>query len=364
MKILFNDLKKQYEMQRADIDPAIQSVVSSGYLVLGPKVKEFESSFAAYIGTKYGVGVANGLDALLISLKALEIGSGDEVITTSLSAVATTLAIVNAGATPIFVDIDEYGHVDPAEIERKITKKTKAIIPVHLYGQSVDIESIILIAKKNNLHLIEDCAQAHGAAFKDKKVGTFGISGCFSFYPTKNLGAYGDAGMIVTNDAAFAEKCSMIRNYGQKNRYEHEVAGINSRLDELQASILNAKLKYLDKENQRRGEIAKLYRQHLGNLPGLTIIPERPDCKNVNHLFVIQTDKREELQAHLAKKDIPALIHYPIPIHKQKCFLEWNNLELPNTEKFVSRILSLPIHPYLTDEEVLYACEGVKSFYA
>lgn len=363
MEIPFNDLKKNYTQKKAKIDSAIKSVLESGYYILGNKVKKFEEEFAAYIGTKHAIGVANGLEALQISLLAINIGKDDEVITTPHSAVATTLAIIAVGAKPIFVDIDEYFHMDEDKIEEKITNKTKAIIPVHLFGQAVEIDTIMKIAQKHGLSVIEDAAQAHGAKFKSKKVGTFGDTGCFSFYPTKNLGAFGDAGMIVTNSEELAEKCKMIRNYGQKNRYEHEVYGINSRLSELQASILSVELPELDKNNKKRQRVADQYTKELTDVKQIVLPKKRVGANSVFHLFVIETNRRDELQKYLKENGIATLIHYPIPIHKQKCLKDYNNVVLPVAEEKSKKILSLPIHPYLTEKEVTYVCKHIKQFF-
>jgi len=257
MKILFNRLEQKYIKNKKRFLKIADEVLGSGRYILGPFVTEFEEKFAEYIGVKYCIGVGNGLEALQIGLMALGIGKGDEVITTSLSAVATSLAIKAVGAKPVFVDIDEYYHLDADQIEKYINKKTKAILPVHLYGQSADLDKILKIAKKHKLFVIEDCAQAHGTEYKNKKVGTFGDVGCFSFYPTKNLGAFGDGGCIVTNNKKIADLAKMIRNYGQKNRYEHIVYGINSRLDELQAAFLLEKLKDLDNDNLKKTKKSK-----------------------------------------------------------------------------------------------------------
>lgn len=363
MEIPFNEFKKKYKQKEARIDSAIKSVLESGYFILGNKVKKFEEEFAKYIGTKHAVGVANGLDAIQISLLSMGIGKDDEVITTPLSAVATTLAIVAVGAKPIFVDIDEYYHIDKNKIEEKITNKTKAIIPVHLFGQAVEIDAIMKIAKKHDLAVIEDAAQAHGAKFKSKKVGVFGDTGCFSFYPTKNLGAFGDAGMIVTNDDDLAQKCRMIRNYGQKNRYEHEIYGINSRLSELQASILSVELPELDRNNKKRQKVAERYTKELAGIEQVTLPKKRNEGNPVYHLFVIETEKRDALQKYLSENGITTLIHYPIPIHKQKCLKEHNRVVLPVTEEKVKKILSLPTHPYLTGKEIAYICKHIKKFF-
>ncbi len=363
MKILFNDFKRHYKAEKKKIDSAVQRVLGSGYFILGKEVLHFEKKFASYLGTTHAIGVANGLEALQISLMALAIGEGDEVITTADSAVATALAIRLVGATPVFVDIDDFYHIDARKIEEKITKKTKAIIPVHLYGQSADMDTIGALANKYHLHIVEDCAQAHGARYKEKHVGTFGIAGCFSFYPTKNLGAYGDAGAIVTGDTEFAEKCRIIRNYGQKNRYEHPVIGINSRLDELQAGIVSAGLFVLKKNNARRNSIAQLYREALSSIKKIKLPLLRDTAYHVYHLFVIETETRDGLMEFLRKKNIATLIHYPIPIHKQACFPEHNSLSLPILEEKVKKILSLPIHPYLFDSEVKYITDSIKEYY-
>jgi dTDP-4-amino-4,6-dideoxygalactose transaminase len=363
MEVLFNNFKKKYKQHESEIDSAIKDVLESGYFILGDKVKRFEEEFAAYIGTKHAIGVANGLEALQISLLSLGIGQGDEVITTPHSAVATTLAIVAVGAKPVFVDIDECYHLDADKIEEKITSKTKCILPVHLFGQAAEIDSIMEIAKKHNLSVVEDAAQAHGAEFKSKKVGAFGDTGCFSFYPTKNLGSFGDAGMVVTDNDDLAGKCRMIRNYGQKNRYEHEAYGINSRLSELQASILRVELPELDKNNEKRRRIADQYVKELAGITQVTLPQKRDGADPVYHLFVIEIDKRDELQKYLATNGITTLIHYPIPIHKQKCLPEHNDVVLPIAEEKSEKILSLPIHPYLDEKEVEYVCQHIKSFF-
>jgi dTDP-4-amino-4,6-dideoxygalactose transaminase len=361
--ILFNDFKTEYIYLKKEIDSAIKEVLMSGRYILGKKVENFERQFAKYLGVKYCVGVGNGLEALQIALMALGIGEGDEVITTAHSAVATTLAIKAVGAKPIFVDIDEYYHLDSSKIENKITSRTKAILPVHLYGQMVDIETIQRIAKKHSLYLIEDAAQAHGAEYNGKKAGTFGDFGCFSFYPTKNLGAFGDGGAIVTNKKELYEICKMIRNYGQKNRYEHEIYGLNSRLDEIQAAILSVKLKHLSEFNRKRQQIAKLYFKLLKNVPQIRLPKIRNNAKHIFHLFVIEAERRDELIKFLEKNNIPTIVHYPIPIHKQKCFPEFNNLKLPVLETKVQKILSLPIHPFLKKEDVIYIVKKIKEFY-
>jgi dTDP-4-amino-4,6-dideoxygalactose transaminase len=363
MEIKFNDFKKQYKNQAPALNKAIKNVLDSGWYILGPQVASFEKEFAKYINTKYAVGVANGMEALQIALMALDIGPGDEVITTSHSAAATALSIVSVGAKPIFVDIDEYFHINSEKIEEKITNKTKAVIPVHLYGQSVNLDKITKVCQKHKLHIIEDCAQAHGATFGGKKVGSFGIINCFSFYPTKNLGAFGDGGAITTDDENLYQKILQLRNYGQKNRYEHMIYGLNSRLDEIQATILQVQLKVLDKNNKARQKIAEMYFNILKEIPEIKLPKIRENCNHVFHLFVIETKKRDELSAYLKSKEIPTLIHYPIPIHKQPCFKKNNNDFLPVLEDKVKRILSLPIHPFLTKKEIDYICNNIKLFF-
>ena len=360
---LFNDFKKEYAHTKKDIDKAMVKVAKSGWYILGKEASNFEKEFAKFVGTKHAIGVANGLEALQISLMSLGIKEGDEVITTSLSAIATALAIKAVGAKPVFADIDEFYHLDPEDIEIKITRKTKAIIPVHLYGQPAEMGKIIALAKKHKLYVIEDCAQSHGAKFRKKMTGSMGIAGCFSFYPTKNLGALGDAGAITTNDSNLAEKCRMIRNYGQITRYEHPCLGINSRLDELQAAILRVKLKRLRESNAKRNKIAKLYRKELRGITQIKLPKERAGASHAYHLFVIETENRGELQKYLSEKGIPTLIHYPIPIHKQKSFRELNSLSLPQTENKVKKILSLPCHPYLEEKEIKFISQAIRSFY-
>lgn len=362
MEIKFNDFQKQYKSHRQKFDRAIKGVLNSGWYILGGRVAEFEKKFAAYIGTEYAVGVANGLEALQIALLALNIGPGDEVITTSHSAAATALAIISVGAKPVFVDIDKYFHIDANKIEEKVNSRTKAIIPVHLYGQSVDLGKILTICRKHKIHLIEDCAQAHGAIYKNKKVGSFGLINCFSFYPTKNLGAFGDGGALTTNDQALYEKILQLRNYGQKNRYEHEVYGLNSRLDEIQAAILMVQLEYLDKNNKVRQKLAETYFKYLGKIKQIKLPALRNNCQAVWHLFVIEAENRDGLAGYLKSKGIATLIHYPIPIHRQPCFKEYCST-LPVLEDKIKVILSLPIHPFLSKREIKYICDAIKSFY-
>lgn len=362
--ILMNDFKKEYAANKRAVSAAIKNCLESGWYILGEEGKQFEQEFANYIGTKYCIGVANGLEALQISLMALGIGQGDEVITVSNSAVATTLAITNTGAIPVFVDVDEFYHIDISGVEEKITSKTKAIIPVHLFGQPVAIKELVALAEKHGLQIIEDACQAHGASCQSQKAGSFGIFGCFSFYPTKNLGAYGDGGAITTNSQELHEKCLALRNYGQSNRYEHDIIGLNSRLDEVQAAILRAKLPKLDKMLKKRNSIARLYKKQLSDIPQITLPRTRKNNFHSFHLFVIQAEKRDELLDFLKSNDVQTLIHYPIPIHKQKCYQAFNNISLPKTEEFSKSILSLPIHPFMKKDAAITVVDLIKKFYA
>jgi len=362
MDIPFQDFKKEYRALKKDIDPAIQRVFESGHYILGREVERFEKNFAKYLGVGHVVGVGNGMEALQMALMASGITKGDEVITTPLSAVATALAIKAVGATPVFVDIDEYHHIDASRIEEKLTARTKAILPVHLYGQSADMKKITYIASKHSLALIEDCAQAHGSMYAGKHVGSSSI-GCWSFYPTKNLGAYGDGGAISTNDSEAAQKLNMIRNYGQKNRYEHPIMGLNSRLDELHAAILSVKLKKLDANNRRRGKIAEVYRKELRVVSEIRLPRTRDVANHAFHLFVIEAQRRDELQVYLQKKGVSTLVHYPIAIHKQEVFSEYNKLHLPIVEKRVATLLSLPCNPQLSETAVRFICRQIRSFY-
>lgn len=350
--IPMNDFRAEYQSLHKEIDEAIHRVLTSGWHILGKEVESFEREFAEFLGVKRVIGVANGLEAIQLGLMALGIGPGDEVITTPLSAVATALAITNMGATPVFADIDAYYHLDPKEVEKKITSKTKAVLPVHLYGQSADISGLQRVCKKHNIFLLEDAAQAHGAKYGDAYVGGFGTFGAFSFYPTKNLGAYGDGGAISTNDEALADHLSMLRNYGQKHRYEHLDLGLNSRLDELQAAILRVKLKYLAKWNARRHEIANMYAQSFSTNKKIQTPISRQNTIHAYHLYVIQIENRNDVMQKLQNHSITALIHYPTPIHKQPCYPTYHDQKYDMTETAVKRILSLPIHPFLSNDDV------------
>ena len=358
------DLKQQYRSIKNEIDDAINSVLENGWFILGKNVQEFEKEFARYCNTKFAVGVGSGTDALHLSLLAFDIGHGDEVITTPLSAIATSFSITYTGAKPVFVDIDpETYNIDVKKIEEKITDKTKAIIPVHLYGQPSDLDPILKIAKKHNLILIEDACQAHGALYKGKKVGSFGDISTFSFYPTKNLGCYGDGGIILTNNKQIYEKILLLRDYGQKERYHHSILGFNSRLDEIQAAILRVKLKKLDEWNNLRRKNAKLYNELLENSNVITPI-EKEYAKHVYHLYVIRSKKRDKLRQWLKSKGILTDIHYPIPIHLQEAYklIDHKKNILPIVEEYVSEILTLPMSPELKGEEIRKIASAIDSF--
>ena len=358
----FAGLKQQHDAISEEIEQAVSRVFKSGWFILGQELDFFEKEFSDYIGTKYGIGVNSGSDALLLVLKALKISHNDEVLTVSHTFISSVDSIIRNGAKPVFIDIEsETFCIDTKQIEQKITPKTKAILPVHLYGQPVNMDSIMEIAKKHNLYVIEDACQAHGAKYREKRVGSIGDIGCFSFYPAKNLGAYGDGGMITTNNPELAEKLKMLRNYGQPKKYEHDFIGINSRLDEIQAACLRVKLKYLDKWNQNRNDIASLYNKLLKDVPIIT--PEVIEfAEHVYHLYVIRYGQRDSLQAKLSSKNIHTQIHYPIPVHKQKAYQELGfDMTLPVTERICKEILSLPMHPFLKEEDVHDIVEAIKS---
>lgn len=358
--ILFTDIGGQYRSIKNEIDSAVSEVLESGWYILGNKVEQFEKNFAKYCQAKYGVGVANGTDALHLSLLACGVGNGDEVITVANTATPTVLAITYTGATPVFVDIEPESYtIDVEKIEDNISEKTKAILPVHLYGQPADMYPILDIAQEHGLSVVEDACQAHGAEYKGQKVGALGDVGCFSFYPTKNLGGYGDGGIAVTNNEELDEKLRMLRNYGMKKQYHSLIKGFNSRLDELQAAILNVKLKKLDEWNEARRKNAKQYYELLENV----VTPvEKSYAKHVYHLYVIRYENRDQMQHKLAKEGINTLVHYPIPIHNQDAFMDLKEVHLPNTEYYADKILSLPIFPELTEKEITHISHEIIEF--
>jgi len=365
MKIDFVDLKAQYGSISHEIDEAIRRVVAASDFILGKDVELFEQEFAEYCGVVHAVGVDSGVSALELALRAYDISDGDEVITVSHTFSATAFAISATGARPVFIDVDAQTYnMNAALIEAAITPRTKAIMPVHLYGQPADIEEIARIAREHNLVLIEDACQAHGAQFKRQRVGSFGDAAAFSFYPGKNLGAYGDGGMIVTNDEGVAEKLRILRNCGQSEKYKHVMLGFNRRLDSLQAAVLRVKLPHLDTWNKARRNAAQLYNDFLKADDSVVTPGEGEDRTHVYHLYVIQHADREGLMANLRAQGVSAGLHYPTPVHLQPCyeFLNVPRGSLPVTESLASRVISLPMYPELTREQVQFVCDQVKRF--
>ncbi len=359
------DIVGQYKKIKNEIDEAIHRVVDSGQFILGKEVNEFENSVKRYLGVEHAIGCASGTDALQIAMMALDIKPGDEVITTPFTFVATVETIALLGAKPVYVDIEPSTlNIDTRLIEKAITKKTKAIIPVHLYGQPADMDTIMNIAGMHDLRVIEDAAQAIGAEYKGKKAGTIGDIGCFSFFPTKNLGSFGDAGMIVTNDNQLADKIRMIIVHGSKVRYDHEILGLNSRLDTLQAAVLNVKLKYLDGWNSTRAILAERYTGLFEGTP-VTTPSVQPDRKHVFHQYTVRVKRRESLIRHLQEKQIPHAVYYPVPLYRQKAFQHLSDPEqtFPVTEQMTQEVLSIPIHTELTLEMQQYVVDALKEFY-
>lgn len=363
MRVPFVNLKPLENLLDNELRKAFARVFDASWYIEGNENQSFERAFADYCGTDYCVGCGNGLDALILSLKALNIGLGDEVIVPSNTYIATALAVTYVGAKPIFVepDIQTY-NINTENIEKAITQKTKAIIPVHLYGQPCDMEPLIKLKNKYNIFVIEDCAQAHGAKYKGKRVGSFGDVSCFSFYPGKNLGALGDAGAIVTSDKHVAEKVRALGNYGSDFKYHHILKGNNSRLDELQAAFLSAKLPSLDIVNDERRRLAGIYCQEIRN--DNIILPVVPDfAEPVWHIFAIRTNKRDQLSEYLKEKGIGSNKHYPIPIHKQECYKEFSELRLPIAEEISATELSIPMYFGMTDIEIEYVIGCINNWH-
>jgi len=355
MKVPFLNLKRNYQVIQKEIDKSIAKVIKSGHYILGNEVESFESDYAKFCDVSYCVGVANGLEALQIALTSLDVGNGDEVIVPSHTFIATWLAVSHVGAIPVPVEPDPNTYnIDPKLIEKKITHKTKAIIMVHLYGQPADIDSILAIAKKNNLYVIEDAAQSQGASYKNKMIGSHGDIVAWSFYPGKNLGAFGDAGALTTKSKKLYEKLKILRNYGSRGKYINSLIGFNSRLDPIQAAVLSIKLKLLKKTNMLRRKIAKKY---IDTIEPLCFIPSIDKLsEHVWHLFVIRHERRDKLRAQLDNYGVSTLIHYPIPPHLQKAysFLNLKKGSLPITEKICSEVISLPLDPYMSNDEIDY----------
>jgi len=365
MNIPFIDLAADYHQHQAEIDAAIQQVLESGWYILGQEVSRFEDEFANYCGLAHAVGVASGTDALHLALQAVAIEPGAEVITVAHTAVATVAAIEQSGARPVLVDIDPVTYtLDPACLEGAMTSRTRAIIPVHIYGHPANMKTILEIARRHNLWVIEDCAQAHGAEYQARPVGSWGDIAAFSFYPTKNLGALGDGGIVVTNNAELADRLHLLRQYGWRERYISSIPGFNSRLDELQAAILRVKLRYLDVTNATRRKLATHYNRLLAETP-VGLPSEQVDCRHVYHLYVIQTTQRDALQAYLKNQGIAAAIHYPAPVHLQPAYakLGYRLGSLPVTEQLAQQALSLPMYPQLTMVQVETVANAIIDFY-
>ena len=361
--ILPNNLGRQFSLNASEYEAKAVEVLRSGWYILGKEVSAFEEEWASYIGSKYCVGLASGLDALWMSFRLLDIKEGDEVIVCANAYIACVMGITINGATPVFVEPDEYDNIDADAIETVITDKTKAILAVHLYGQACDMTKIMDIAKKYDLKVVEDCAQSHGNHWNGKTVGTFGDVGCFSFYPSKGCGAFGDAGCIVTDNEELASKFKVYRNYGSEKRYHNQVVGTNSRLDEMQAGLLRVKMKHLDEFNAERCDIADRYLKEIKN-PLIRMPKIRPGADSTWHQFVVHCDRRDELKEYLEKRDIGTLIHYPIPPHLSEAYkyLGKKRGDYPITEKYADEVLSLPMYNGMTEEEIQTVIDAINQF--
>jgi dTDP-4-amino-4,6-dideoxygalactose transaminase len=363
--ILMNDFRAEPAALQHAMLEATQRTIASGWYVLGKEVQAFEQRWAAVCGVAHGVGVANGMDAIEIALRALGIGPGDEVITTPMTAFASVLAILRAGAVPVLADIEpDTALLSPASVQRCLSPRTKAVLLVHLYGQLRSMAQWQALCRSAGVALIEDCAQAHYTALGGRGAGSFGVAGAFSFYPTKNLGAVGDGGMLVTDDAPLARQAAMLRNYGQSERYHHPLEGLNSRLDELHAAMLSARLEWMDGFNARRRAVASAYREGLRHPEVRLMAPPEEQAAHVHHLFVVICERRDALQAHLQASGVQSLIHYPVPVHHQPPCRELRTdpQGLPASERHAATCLSLPCHPQLTDDQVAQVIEAVNRF--
>ncbi len=363
MRVPFSILERQYKMYQEEYENKALEVLRKGWYILGEETEKFEEEYAKYIGTKYSLGIDNGLNALVLAFRALNIGQGDEVIVQGNTFIATIMGITINGATPIFVEPDEYYNIDVEKIEEKITEKTKAICVVHLYGQASKMDKVIELCKKYNLKLVEDCAQAHGAEFNGQKVGSFGDIGCFSFYPGKNLGCFGDGGAITTNDEEIYKRIKMLRSYGSEKKYQHIEVGYNARLDELQAGLLRIKLSHLSELTKEREYIVQRYLEKIKN--PLIKLPEiREKCTHVWHLFVVKVEDRDKFQKYLEEKGIGTVIHYPIPPHLSKAYenLGYKVGDYPITEDYANTVVSLPLYNGMTKEEIEYVIEKINEY--
>ncbi len=380
MNVPILELKTQYQQIKSEIDAAISEVFEASWFVLGKQGQAFEEEFAAWCGARFCVGCGSGTEAIHLALVAVGVQHGDEVITVPNTAVPTCSAISAAGATPVFVDVnpDTYT-MDVAQVESKITPKTKAIVPVHLYGHPVDMDALLEVAQRHSIPVVDDAAQAHGAQVRGRRIGSFGNATAWSFYPSKNLGAYGDSGAVTTNDEALRDQLVRLRNYGEERRYYHPIKGFNSRLDEIHAAMLRVKLRYLDEWNAARRRIAEFYLSHIVN-PLITLPQEKSWARHSWHLFVVRCGAdfqsadlqagclryRDALRAHLQARGVGSQIHYPIPIHRQQAYADLNLPEgsLPVAEKLANEVLSLPLYPEMTEEQAAYVCEAVNEFKA
>ena len=363
MKVPFSILERQYKKYQNEYEEKALSILRQGWYILGEETETFEKKFSKYIGTKYSLGIDNGLNALVLAFRALNIKNGDEVIVQANTFIATVMAITMNGATPIFVEPDKYYNIDVNKIEEKITSKTKAICVVHLYGQATNMEKILELCKKYNLKLVEDCAQAHGAEYNGKKIGSFGDIGCFSFYPGKNLGCFGDGGAITTNSEEIYKRIKLLRSYGSEKKYHHVEVGYNARLDELQAGLLNIKLSHLDELNDERENIVKRYLEEIKN-PLLILPGVNKNCTHVWHLFVVRVEDRNKFQKYLEENGIGTVIHYPIPPHLSKAYedLGYKKGDFPITENYAETVISLPIYNGMTKEEIDYVIEKMNKY--
>jgi len=369
VKVPFVDLQTQYRSLAGEIVPAVMDIMENTAFILGRAVETFEKEFAAYVGATRCVSVASGTDALYVALRALSIGPGDDVLLPTNTFIATAVAVSQVGARPVFVDIhpDTY-NIDADQLADRLTPNTRAIIPVHLYGQAADMDAVLTFAEKHGLDVVEDACQAHGAVHKGRKCGTMGAVGCFSFYPGKNLGAYGDGGAVTTMDEGIAEKLLLLRNYGQKEKGHHLVLGGNSRLDGIQAAVLNVKLKYLQEWTQARVRNAGLYEKYLAGIDEVSTpaFDKTAEFSHVFHLYVIRAQRRDELIERLEEKEIACGIHYPVPIHLTGAYedLGYTNGDFPNAEAAAREIVSLPMYAELTEEQIRFVADTVKEFYA
>ena len=361
--VLFGDLSREYSALKNEIDTAVGRVLARGRFILGQELEAFEKAFSGYLGAAHCAGTASGTEAIAIALMSCGVKPGDEVLTVSYTAPPTAMAISMIGAVPRFVDIEENSCLmDVSKIERALTKKTKAIVPVHLYGQCVDMGALMPLARSAGCRVVEDCAHAHGAVHKGKKAGVLGDTGAFSFYPTKNLGCYGDGGAVVTNDAGLAEKVRLLRNYGQRERGRYALKGLNSRLDEVQAAILSVKLPHLDAWNRRRSEIAQRYHEGLSGLP-LKLPRQTQNDPSVYHLYVAYTAERDRIIRHLKERSIEAQDHYAFPVHSLEAYRDLAPQELPITVRKAAEALSLPMYPFLSNDEADRVADAVRDYF-